>query len=1502
MRRRLHTGEHSSRALDCAETAARLKDAVACSAGTRLARLAGVVAGAAAIAVLVLSESASARVDFASRPSTVDTFWGVELSGSTVAMLTDATARRARAAGVNAVLIDNATLSPRRWKRVTAIVKRFHFKPLFLARGITTATRAESLCARAKHRDPAKVCALVSTTLRGALRLAAAPSLDVVIVRMRAPESPKVVRSTATHARILALVELRHTGRIDRPAWRGLIMRAARDPSFDLGVVPVGPRKTAAFTTFLNMLSASDVSPPTSPTAVSLVDSTPTSLRLAWNTASDDHGVTEYGVYRSDVLVRSTQEPTVLLNGLSCGTTYLLAIDAADAAGNRSPTSVLSAATEACGPAGPGPVDAKPPTTPTSFAATASTTSTISLIWTAASDDVGVAGYDLYLGPTPIGETPATTATVRGLICNTRYTVSIDAYDAAGNRSPRTFLTVWTSDCPEPDTTPPSDPTGLSTSVTATAITLAWTAAGDNVGVAGYGMQLDGHQVGTAQGESYAFTGLACGTTYTVGVQAYDATGNGSDVASVVATTGACPIADSTKPTTPADLRTTAAERTTISLAWTAATDNVGVEGYGVYVGSSLVGSTSSTTFTVIGLTCGTSYTFSVVAYDAAGNRSAKTQVAAGTASCPAPDTSPPSVPGGFAVAASSQTSMTLTWNPSTDNVGVVGYRVYSGSISRGTTSSTSFTVTGLSCGTSYRFGVEAFDADGNRSAKAGLDASTAACPAADTTAPTVPTGLRVSGATQTALTLSWDPSTDSVAVAGYGRYRNGVLVSQGGETSFTFTGLTCGTTYSTGVDAYDAAGNRSAKALVTVTTAACPDTKAPSAPTRLTASGATRSSITLSWSASVDDVAVIGYGRFRNDSLVSSGTETSFTFTGLSCGTSYTLAVDAYDAAGNRSPKAQSLASTTACPPDSTAPSTPAGLRLAASTQTSITLAWLASTDNVGVGGYTVYNGITALGNTASLTFTVSGLTCGTSYSLAVDAYDAAANRSAKAVISTSTSPCPDLSPPSPPANLVASATTPGSVTLSWTASLDNVGVAGYTVYNGGAGVATATSTSFTLSGLTCGTSYSLAVDAYDAAGNHSAKASIDASTSACASPPTAGPGANLWVDPNGGSCLRSAALVAYVDSQACSWNQAYQASQTGDLVVIKGGSYGDVSIGPNRTAIASPGVVFRSASGESVVLRDFTNGAYQNNGGGGNNITFVGPVRARSFQADYTTNVTVDNWDVDVGGQQITQPFHVEFAANFTLRNSKVHNALNSNAMMVLGGSNFTFDNNDIYDDLNNTGGAIHDECFRAQPVTGMTMTRNHFWSCNVMDVFITDSETASNWIVENNIFEAPTGSSGNAANAFAFRAGGTPSPAPDGFVLRYNTFGSSGVQINGVDNPPTARGFTVTGNYFATNAPCGLPNTSYSYNVTPSGTNNCGGTGALSFALSALTSGFTRYQPFTGNGGASPQPAGDYRLLTTSPLIDKGNPNSYPTTDRSGTNRYKGTAPDTGAYEAG
>ncbi|MFL5969336.1 MAG: fibronectin type III domain-containing protein, partial [Gaiellaceae bacterium] len=174
-------------------------------------------------------------------------------------------------------------------------------------------------------------------------------------------------------------------------------------------------------------------------------------------------------------------------------------------------------------------------------------------------------------------------------------------------------------------------------------------------------------------------------------------------------------------------------------------------------------------------------------------------------------------------------------------------------------------------------------------------------------------------------------------------------------------------------------------------------NSNAPATPTNVQVTASTRSSISLSWDASTGSVAATSYGLYRAGTLVGSTTTTSATFDNLSCNTSYQLGVDAVSAAANRSGQAMVAASTAACPPDTAAPSTPTGLTQTGSSQTSVSLAWNASTDDVGVVGYDVFRDRNRDGTSTNTSYAAGGLTCGSSYSFTVQAKDAAGNVSAQ-------------------------------------------------------------------------------------------------------------------------------------------------------------------------------------------------------------------------------------------------------------------------------------------------------------------------------------------------------------------------------------------------------------------------------------------------------------------------------------------------------------------------
>ncbi|WP_445013540.1 glycosyl hydrolase family 18 protein [Paenibacillus oleatilyticus] len=268
------------------------------------------------------------------------------------------------------------------------------------------------------------------------------------------------------------------------------------------------------------------------------------------------------------------------------------------------------------------------------------------------------------------------------------------------------------------DTQPPTAPANLSVSgKTSTTVSLSWGASTDNVGVTGYDVYQGGALVGNAATTSYTVSGLTPSTSYTFTVKAKDAAGNVSAASNAVTVTTDGAPTDTTPPTAPTGVSASNVTSTSVTLTWTASTDNVGVTGYDVYQGGVLVGNAATTSYTVSGLTPSTSYTFTVKAKDAAGNVSAASNAVSVKTNGTSNDTTPPTAPTGVSASNVTSSSVTLTWTASTDNVGVTGYDVYQGSTLVGSVATTSYTVTGLTASTSYTFTVKAKDAAGNVSA-----------------------------------------------------------------------------------------------------------------------------------------------------------------------------------------------------------------------------------------------------------------------------------------------------------------------------------------------------------------------------------------------------------------------------------------------------------------------------------------------------------------------------------------------------------------------------------------------------------------------------------------------------------------------------------------------------------------------------------------------------------------------------------------------------------------
>jgi chitodextrinase len=174
------------------------------------------------------------------------------------------------------------------------------------------------------------------------------------------------------------------------------------------------------------------------------------------------------------------------------------------------------------------------------------------------------------------------------------------------------------------DTTAPTAPGNLvAASRSSSRIDLTWDPSTDNTGVQGYLVYRNGVQVASVAAAGYQNTGLLAATSYSYQVYAFDGAGNRSPAsASVSAVTQAA--ADTTPPSVPAGLAVTVSSSNQMALSWLAAKDNIGVTGYRIYRNGVAVATSAGTSYASTQLTPSTSYTFTVAAFDAAGNSSAQ--------------------------------------------------------------------------------------------------------------------------------------------------------------------------------------------------------------------------------------------------------------------------------------------------------------------------------------------------------------------------------------------------------------------------------------------------------------------------------------------------------------------------------------------------------------------------------------------------------------------------------------------------------------------------------------------------------------------------------------------------------------------------------------------------------------------------------------------------------------------------------------------------------------
>ena len=270
------------------------------------------------------------------------------------------------------------------------------------------------------------------------------------------------------------------------------------------------------------------------------------------------------------------------------------------------------------------------------------------------------------------------------------------------------------------DAARPTPPTNLhSTSVSPTQVDLAWDAGDDDVGVTGYNIYRNGAPLADVDGSTltYSDTTAGAGAEVTYAVTALDAVGHESALSGTLVVT----TSDILKPSIPGGLvATPVAGVNQINLSWTASTDNFGVTGYRVYRSDqqSAIGSVDGATTSYSDPTVApvTAYTYTVAAFDAAGNESDPSDPATVTSA----DTVAPQPPRGLLAIPFSETHIVIGWLAGSDNVGVTGYRIYrdgsSTPVGSVNGSSRVYVDGGLLPGTTHGYTIKSVDAAGNPS------------------------------------------------------------------------------------------------------------------------------------------------------------------------------------------------------------------------------------------------------------------------------------------------------------------------------------------------------------------------------------------------------------------------------------------------------------------------------------------------------------------------------------------------------------------------------------------------------------------------------------------------------------------------------------------------------------------------------------------------------------------------------------------------------------------
>ena len=846
---------------------------------------------------------------------------------------------------------------------------------------------------------------------------------------------------------------------------------------------------------------------PAEPVASAASGITPTSFYANWAS------VTQATKYYLDVSTSSSFDSYVtgwqnvdvgnvttysVNTNISAGTTYYYRVRAYNASGTSSNSNTINLITI--------------PPQPTTLAATNVNTSSFSANWSAT---LGASGYyldvatdnsftSMVTGWNNVDAGSVTTYSVTGLSHSTTYYYRIRAYNAGGTSINSNIISVLIA--------PPAPNATAATNLTSSSFSANWETVS---GTSGYYLDVStdvnfssGYFVAGYENTDVSNvltypvnTNLSAATTYYYRVRAYNT--GGSSVSSNTITT-------STSTAYPYASAATSITYSGFNANWSAVS---GATGYRIDVStasdfSAAVGSYSDydignvLTYAISGLSANTTYYYRVRAYNSYSSSANSSAITVLTA---------PSAPGILGATPISTTRFTANWNASTGATGyyldvstvsdfasyVTGYN----SIDIGNT--TSYSVSGLSGGTTYYYRARAYNSGGTSPSSSSQTALTA---------PAAPTATAAASIATTSFSANWntvstasgyylDVSTNSSFSSFVTGFNN---QSVGSVTTYSVTGLTAGLTYYYRVRAYNVSNTGDNSNIITTITI-------PSAPVESAAISVTSSSFLANWGVSTGASGYKLYVSKASDfstylsgyNGLDVGNVVSYSITGLSSETNYYYYIKAYNTSGTSSASGSITATTLG-----TAPRAPAVSPATSIASTGFKANWSASTGAtkyyLDVATDASFSSIVTGWNNVDvgnvITYSVNtGLSVGRLYYYRVRAYNSIGTSDNSSVVSVYTIP-------SAPAASSASSVSNSGFSANWSAS---TGATGYKLYvstasdfsshvTGYNGLDVGSVITYSITGLLGGTGYHYRLIAYNTSGASDYSETIDQTTSA--------------------------------------------------------------------------------------------------------------------------------------------------------------------------------------------------------------------------------------------------------------------------------------------------------------------------------------------------------------------------------------------------------------------